>query len=145
MSNTRSLDERSLDGQWEGAMNKLIAMLLIVTGCSLCQTALAKPWHVHNQVNQTFSVLWIAKGCAKIKYCGASGNNHGYVCKKQKVEANEEATYKWGASGKSDKKIVICTTDGLQWSSSTHHQTYICPTSGKAPYSNWTLAGGSCP
>jgi hypothetical protein len=126
---------------WMNSINKCVLAAVLV---GFSGTVLAKPWHVHNETDQEYSMLWIADGCAKIHYCGSDGNNHSYVCKKQKVPPNEEVSYKWDGSGKSNKKLVICTTDGGSWQNSDHQQTYICPKDGKDQYSNWELKGGSC-
>jgi hypothetical protein len=125
-------------------MNKFIALLLIVTGCSFGHTAMAEPWHIHNEVDQEFSVVWQAAGCSEEKTCGHAGSTHLYICKKQKVGPNKELTYKWDGSGKSDKKVFVCTDNGAEVRNSTDSETYICPASGEAPDNNWTLSSSPC-
>ena len=124
-------------------MTRLKVFALLTIGILMSSPALAKNWDVHNTTDGKYNVLFQATGCGLSVSCGTGGKGreYGTVCKKKQVEAQEKISYDWGIGGQSDKRVIVCDTDGGNASGSQHHETYIC----KGPNAKyWKLKGGSC-
>ena len=126
-------------------MKLLRYLSVVVIACLFSSPAFAKTWHVHNKMDNKYNVLFQATGCAGSVSCGTggSGREYGTICKKKQVGPQEKISYDWGIGGQSNKRVIVCYTDGkTDAMGSTHSETYICPNSfGDGGYD---LKGGSC-